>query len=111
MSTVVRVLDLANNNASQLTRHERRFLEFASAIAEWLEPFHDHVRPSPANVLADAMKQNELKTGKPLRGIELLVENDSNEQREPPQVTPPPELVTTFFDGMEQSIQVNPYTK
>lgn len=45
------------------------------------------------------MKQNELKTGKPLRGIELPVENGSNEQKEPPQVTPPPEIVTTFFDG------------
>jgi len=52
-------------------------------------------------VLADAMKQNELKTGKPLRGIELPVENGSTEQKEPPQVAPPPEIVTTFFDGAE----------
>ena len=90
---------LADNRDPQLTSHERQFFEFTSAIAEWLEPFHDHVRPSPATVLADAMKQNELKTGKPLRGIELPVENGLNEQKEPPQVTPPPEIVTTFFDG------------
>jgi N-terminal acetyltransferase B complex non-catalytic subunit len=99
--TVLRVSGLADSTASQLTWHERRFFEFASAIAEWLEPFHDHVRPSPATVLADAMKQNELKTGKPLRGIELPVEDGSNDQKEPPQVTPPPETVTTFFDGTD----------
>jgi len=90
---------LANKCDSQLTPHERQFFGFTSAIAEWLEPFHNHIRPSPATVLAGAMKQNELKTGKPLRGIELPVENGSNEQKEPPQVTPPPEIVANFFDG------------
>lgn len=91
----------ADISASQLTWYERRFFEFTTAIAEWLEPFHDHVRPSPAVVLADAMKQNELKTGKPLRGIALPAENCLNEQKEPPHVTPPPELVATFFDSTE----------
>ena len=91
----------ADSYDSKLTLHERRFFEFTFAIAEWLEPFHDHVRPSPATVLADAMKQNELKTGKPLRGIELPVENGTNEQKEPPQATPPPEVVITFFDGAQ----------
>lgn len=99
--TAAEAPNFADSTASQLTWHERRFFEFTSAIAEWLEPFHDHVRPSPATVLADAMKQNELKTGKAVRGIELPVGNDSNEQREPPQVTPPPDIVTTFFDGAE----------
>ena len=92
---------MADSYDSQLTLHERLFFEFTSAIAEWLEPFHNHIRPSPATVLADAMKQNELKTGKPLRGIELPAENGSTEQKEPPQVAPPPEIVTTFFDGVE----------
>lgn len=96
---IVRVSGLADSNLSQLTWHEKRFFEFASALANWLGPFHDHVRPSPAAVLADAMKQNELKTGKPLRGIVLPAENGPNEQKEPPQATPPPETVTTFFDG------------
>lgn len=50
------------------------------------------------------MKQNELKTGKPLRGIELPVEG-SNEQKETPQVTPPPEIVATFFDGARRPIR------
>lgn len=90
---------MADGYDSKLTSHERQLFEFTSAIAEWLEPFHDYIRPSPATVLADAMKQNELKTGKPLRGIELPVEDDSNDQKEPPQVGPPPEIVTTFFDG------------
>lgn len=92
---------MADGCKQQLTPHERQFFEFTSAIAEWLEPFHNHVRPSPATVLADAMKQNELKTGKPLRGIELPVENGLTEQKEPPQVTTPPEIVMTFFDGAE----------
>jgi hypothetical protein len=47
------------------------------------------------------MKQNEIKTGKPLRGIELPVDNGSTEQKEPPQVVPAPETVTTFFDGAQ----------
>ena len=55
--------------------------------------------PCVAAVLADAMKQSELKTGKPLRNIELPTEDGSNDQKEPPQVTPPPGIVTTFFDG------------
>jgi N-terminal acetyltransferase B complex non-catalytic subunit len=98
---------LADGCDLQLTSYERQFFEFASAIAEWLEPFHNHIRPSPATVLADAMKQNELKTGKPLRGIELPAENDSTEQKEPPQVMPPPEIVTAFFDGTKRPIRIN----
>ena len=90
---------MADGRGSKLTSHERQLFEFASAIAEWLEPFHDHIRPSPATVLADAMKQSELKTGKPLRNIEIPAEDGSNDQKEPPQVTPPPGIVTTFFDG------------
>lgn len=104
MWQLIRFPPLADSYKSQLTSHERQFFEFASAVAEWLEPFHNHVRPSPAAVLADAMKQNEIKTGKPLRGIELPVGNDSSEQKEPPQVTPPPEIVTIFFDGAERQI-------
>lgn len=96
-----RLVQRNGNEEQNLTLHEKLFFEFTSAIAEWLEPFHNHVRPSPASVLADAMKQNELKTGKPLRGIELPAENGSNEQKEPPQVTPPPEIVITFFDEMQ----------
>lgn len=99
---------MADSYVSQLTPHERQFFGFTSGIAEWLEPFHNHIRPSPATVLAGAMKQNELKTGKPLRGVELPVENGSNEQKEPPQVTPPPEIVATFFDGAGRSIRANP---
>ncbi|KAF9792094.1 actin cytoskeleton organization protein [Thelephora terrestris] len=96
-----RLVQRNDKEEQNLTPHERQFFEFTSAIAEWLEPFHNHVRPSPTTVLADAMKQNELKTGKPLRGIELPAEDGSNEQKEPPQVTPPPEIVTVFFDDMQ----------
>jgi len=99
MSRLSRFLTLADGHGSKLTAHERRLFEFATAIAEWLEPFHNHIRPSPATVLADAMKQSELKTGKPLRGIEIPAEDGSHDQKEPPQVTSPPGLVTTFFDG------------
>ena len=99
MSLLSISLILADSHGSKLTAHERQLFEFTSAVAEWLEPFHDHIRPSPATVLADAMKQSELKTGKPLRNIEIPAEDVPNDQKEPPQVTPPPEIVTTFFDG------------
>jgi N-terminal acetyltransferase B complex non-catalytic subunit len=87
-----------------LTAHERLFCNYATALAEWLEPYHDHARPPPATVLAEAMKHSEQKTGKPLKGIELPLENsntngDSKKDEEAPSVTPPPAVVTCFFDG------------
>lgn len=99
MSRLSRLQALVDSRRSKLTSHEKQLFEFTSAIADWLGPFHDHIRPSPATVLADAMKQSELKTGKPLRNIEIPAEDGSNDQKEPPQVTPPPGIVATFFDG------------
>ena len=107
MSQLSRFQILADGRRSKLTAHERQLFEFTSAIAEWLEPFHDHIRPSAATVLADAMKQSELKTGKPLRNIEIPTEDGSNDQKEPPQVTPPPGIVANFFDGGWLPIRVN----
>lgn len=70
-----------------------------------MEPFHDHIRPPPAVVLAEAAKQTELKTGHPLKGVDLealkqLVTGNGKKDEEPPAVTEPPEPVIKFFDGM-----------
>ncbi|KAG5647223.1 hypothetical protein DXG03_000758 [Asterophora parasitica] len=86
----------------QLTQDELLFVNFAGALAEWLEPYHDYTRPPPAVVLAEAAKQTELKTGHPLKGVDLAALNRASspvkKDEEPPAVTEPPELVTKFFD-------------
>jgi len=89
-----------------LSIHEHFFFDYATELADWLEPFHDHARPPPAAVLAEAVKQSELKTGKPLKGIELPAENgntngNTKKDEEPPLVTPPPELLNGFFYEMD----------
>ena len=75
---------------------------FATALADWLEPYHDYARPPPAVVLAEAAKQNELKTGHPLKGIQLPPTNGANGQQkkeEPPAVTEPPVILSKYFEG------------
>ncbi len=43
----------------QLTEEERTLVNYADSMAEWLEPYHDHTRPPPHVVLAEASKQTE----------------------------------------------------
>jgi N-terminal acetyltransferase B complex non-catalytic subunit len=80
-------------------------MEWATAVSDWLEPYHDHTRPPPAVVLAEANKQNELRTGLPLRGVDLKALNgDANanghakKDEEAPPVKEPPQLVAQFFE-------------
>jgi N-terminal acetyltransferase B complex non-catalytic subunit len=88
----------------QLTQDELALVKYGSALAEWLGPYHDHTRPPPAAVLAEAAKQPEVKAGHPLKGIKLpqngAPTNGSGKKEESPEVTDPPELVSRFFDGM-----------
>lgn len=56
-------------------------------------------------VLAEASKQTELKTGFPLRGVDVQVHNgDANghikKDEEAPPITEAPALLTEFFDTM-----------
>lgn len=72
-------------------------------MADWLEPYHDYSRPPPAVVLAEAAKQTELKTGHPLKGVELYSTNGTNGHKKdesPPTIQEPPVLVVKYFDSM-----------
>lgn len=69
-------------------------------IADWLEPHHNFVRPPPAIVLAEAAKQTELRTGHPLKGIDIpqITNGASNKKDEdaPPITDAPPEIGEFF---------------
>ncbi|KIJ69304.1 hypothetical protein HYDPIDRAFT_105904 [Hydnomerulius pinastri MD-312] len=90
--------------AAELTSDELQLLEWATALGDWLEPHHNHVRPPPEVVLAEASRQTELKTGLPLRGVDLkALTGDANghkKDEEAPPVKEAPELVTKFFENM-----------
>lgn len=93
--------------AAELTADELQLMEWATAVSDWLEPYHDHTRPPPAVVLAEANKQNELRTGLPLRGVDLKALNGdahtnghSKKDEEAPPVKEPPQLVAQFFEHM-----------
>lgn len=87
-----------------MTSDELSFFKYADALADWLEPYHDYVRPPPAQVLAEAAKLTELKTGFPLKGVEIPPQNGSSQnikkEEEPPVITDPPELISKFYDGV-----------
>jgi N-terminal acetyltransferase B complex non-catalytic subunit len=79
-------------------------IRYSDALADWLEPYHNHVRPPPALVLAEAAKQNDLKIGHPIRGLELNTSNSSStngkKDEEAPAFKEPPEVIQRFFDGL-----------
>ena len=86
-----------------MTPEERIFLEFTAALADWLEPYHDYIRPPAATVLAEAVKLTELKIGHPLKGLELPALQGTNgnakKDEEPPSIKEPPSIVSRFFNG------------
>ncbi|OBZ75813.1 N-alpha-acetyltransferase 25, NatB auxiliary subunit [Grifola frondosa] len=87
----------------ELTSDELSLLDYATALSDWLSPYHDYTRPPPSAVLAEAAKQTELKTGHPLKGLELppdaLTNGHSKKEEDPPAVTEPPEVVTKYFEA------------
>ncbi|KAF8892524.1 actin cytoskeleton organization protein [Infundibulicybe gibba] len=92
---------------TELTPDECMFVEYASALAEWLEPYHDYTRPPPSVVLAEAAKQTELKTGHPLKGIEIPHASNGNGKKdeEPPLIKDPPRQVLEYFDHIRSRLQ------
>lgn len=85
-------------------------MNYATALADWLEPYHDHARPPPSVVLAEAAKLAEQKTGHPLKGVEIPPKNgngnangSAKKDEEAPPITEAPELVVRFFDGTNAS--------
>ena len=79
------------------------FYDYASALSEWLTPYHDYARPPPSVVLAEAAKMTEQKTGHPLRGLEIspemLANGSAKKDEEPPAVVEPPAAISGYFDG------------
>ena len=91
-------------NYFQLTSDELAFANYATDLADWLGPYHDHVRPPPSVVLAEAAKQSELKTGYPLKGVDLpITEGNGNghskKVEDSPPVKEPPMSLADFFGG------------
>ncbi|EPQ58725.1 hypothetical protein GLOTRDRAFT_13884, partial [Gloeophyllum trabeum ATCC 11539] len=88
----------------QLTPSELAFYDFATVLGEWLEPHHDHIRPPPSAVLAEASKQTEAKTGRPLQGIDISADLPTNghakKDEEAPPVKDAPASIAGFFDDM-----------
>jgi N-terminal acetyltransferase B complex non-catalytic subunit len=88
-----------------LTPEELQLIDWATFLGDWLEPHHNHIRPPPAVVLAEASRQTELKTGLPLRGVDLKALNGdghglSKKEEETPPIKEAPELLTGFFENM-----------
>ncbi|TFK76275.1 actin cytoskeleton organization protein [Pluteus cervinus] len=94
---------------TELTPDEVLLVTYAKALADWLEPYHDHVRPPPAVVLAEAAKQTELKTGFALRGIEIPPLNgngNGKKDEEAPAIADPPQEVVEFFAKIKARFEV-----
>ncbi|KAK7467226.1 mitochondrial distribution and morphology [Stygiomarasmius scandens] len=100
-----RLVDRSDEELVELTPDERALVQFADALAEWLEPFHDYARPPPDVVLAEAAKLTQQKTGLPLKGVEIPPQNGNSnghkKDEEAPAITEPPEIVLKFFDAMK----------
>ncbi|KAJ7581325.1 actin cytoskeleton organization protein [Mycena floridula] len=108
-----RLVEHNESELAELTTCELALFKFGSTLADWLEPFHDLVRPSASQVLAEAAKQTELKTGFPLKGIDLVeLKKDLSEKKkgdltppssgeDTPLVREPPESIERFFDDMK----------
>lgn len=89
----------------QLTEDEQLLVKCADSLVEWLEPYHNYTRPPPHVVLAEAAKQTELKTGHPLKGVEIQQlsassNGDGKKNEEPPLVQDTPALIANYFKGL-----------
>ena len=89
-----------------MTPEETAFFEYATALCDWLAPYHDHARPPPEVVLAEANKLAEqLRSGKNTvkpqtngAASPSLNGHKKNVEDAPP-VKEAPELIINFFDG------------
>ncbi|TBU65814.1 N-acetyltransferase B complex non catalytic subunit-domain-containing protein [Dichomitus squalens] len=87
----------------ELSKDEALFYDYATALSEWLTPYHDYARPPPSAVLAEAAKLTEQKTGHPLKGLEIPPEaanGHAKKDEEPPAVVEPPAAISKYFDDM-----------
>ncbi|KAI0748133.1 N-acetyltransferase B complex non catalytic subunit-domain-containing protein [Daedaleopsis nitida] len=94
----------------ELSPDESRYYDYATALSEWLTPYHDYARPPPSAVLAEAAKLTEQKTGHPLKGLELPPDAGANghskKDEEPPAVVEPPAAISQHFDELSARLKV-----
>jgi N-terminal acetyltransferase B complex non-catalytic subunit len=81
------------------------FIDYITAVTNWLEPYHNHIRPSPAAVLAEAAKHTSSKT---LKAVEPpqngpVTNGHPKRDEEAPPVKEAPEIVSRFFDGVAKA--------
>ncbi|KAF9013886.1 actin cytoskeleton organization protein [Cyathus striatus] len=103
-SLVDRIRQRKEDSLADLTSDEIAFSDFAQTLADWLEPYHNYARPPPAVVLAEAAKQTQLKTGHPLKGVEIPANGTNGTHKkdeEPPAVIDAPELLTNYFNNIK----------
>ncbi|KAJ3999153.1 actin cytoskeleton organization protein [Lentinula boryana] len=98
-----RLAQRKDEEIAELTRDELSLISYIDSLAEWLEPFHDYVRPPASVVLADVAKNTELKTGLPLRGVDIPPPQNGHgkKEEETPPITDVPEVVAGFFKNMK----------
>jgi N-terminal acetyltransferase B complex non-catalytic subunit len=101
-----RLLERNDSELRELTPVESAFFDYCAALADWLGPHHDYLRPPAAEVLAQAARQQELKTGHPLKGYELpptpkngASNGDAEKKGDPPAVVDAPALATDFYSS------------
>ena len=85
----------------QLSPDEAHYYDYATALSEWLTPYHDYARPPPSAVLAEAAKLTEQKTGHTLKGLDLPPDagnGHAKKDEEPPAVVEPPTAISQHFD-------------
>jgi len=86
----------------ELTPDELLFFDYVTALASWLEPYHNHTRPPAAAILAEAAKS----TGAKLSNKSVNPPNESSvnghtkKEVEAPSVKEAPEIISKFFDDM-----------
>jgi N-terminal acetyltransferase B complex non-catalytic subunit len=104
----------------QLTDMEHLFVDYSTAFADWLEPYHDHARPPTSPPLTDASKPGDSKGGHPPKKVGGPVntnghpkkavddvkktsddskEKERDKDREAPVVKEAPEALSKFFEG------------
>jgi N-terminal acetyltransferase B complex non-catalytic subunit len=94
----------SQDELEELTLDELSFFNYVTALADWLEPYHNYTRPSPAAVLAEAAKQTSAKSS--TKGVQLNPQNGSTtnghtkKEMEAPPVKDAPEVIPKFFDDM-----------
>uniref|UniRef100_A0A8H7Y5Y3 Actin cytoskeleton organization protein n=1 Tax=Psilocybe cubensis TaxID=181762 RepID=A0A8H7Y5Y3_PSICU len=100
-----RLMQRGPEDFADLTEDEAKFIEYMNALIDWLEPYHNYARPPPDVVLAEAAKQTELKTGHPLKGVEVPTTNGHHKKdEEPPTIMDAPEVVVKYFDGVKERL-------